>query len=109
MPKARLDWLVREYADFMSRAPAKGRFLFSMATVVISFFAPVLIGKLPPFSKLSFSDRIRALRKLESRPIGKVLIPLRAILCLIYYEHPEAAAIIALPDQAERLVHLRNK
>jgi len=109
MPAARLSWLVREYSDFMSRAPAKGRLLFTLATMVVSVLSPLLINKLPPFSRLSFDDRILALRALEASRFGKILIPLRAILCLIYYEHPEAAVIIGLPDQAERLVTLGKK
>ena len=109
MPKERLDWLVFEFNDFMNRAPAKGRFLFALAIIVVSILAPLLILKLPPFTRLTFHDRIRALRKLETRPAGKVLIPLRAILCLIYYEHPEAAADLQLHHKPAKLVQVAKK
>jgi hypothetical protein len=106
MPKARLDWLVAEYSDFLSRAPSSKRLLFAIASGVVSFIAPLLIAKFSSFASLSFSDRVRALRRLETRPVGKILIPLRAILCLIYYEHPDAARDLGIHTTPTRLVQL---
>jgi len=101
---ARLDWLIHEYQDFMSRAPSKQRLLFTLATLVVAFCGPLFILRFQSFSSLSLTLRIRALRRLETRPAGKILIPLRAILCLIYYEHPEAAAHLQLHHSPEKLV-----
>ena len=96
MDQARLDWLVYQYDDFMSRAPAKQRLLFSLATTILSILSPLFILRPVGFSSLTHQDKIRALRKFESRPVGKLLIPVRAILCLIYYEHPHAAEQLEL-------------
>ena len=109
MDSKRLEWLVREYCDFMSRAPTKQRFLFRTAVTVIAFLSPLFIWKIGPFSTLNFNDRIRALRRFEQRKIGRILIPVRAILCLIYYEHPDAAKTLGLPTERQPLTQLRRK
>ena len=70
IPKARLDWLVAEYSDFLSRAPSSKRVLFTIASAVVSLIAPLLIGSFSSLASLSFPDRVRALRKFETRPIG---------------------------------------
>jgi len=105
----RLEWLVREYCDFMSRAPKKQRFLFRTAITVIAFLAPLFIWKIGPFSTLNFRDRVRALRVFEHRKIGKILVPVRAILCLIYYEHPEAARTLGLVTERQNLTQVGRK
>ncbi|MEE2900687.1 MAG: hypothetical protein VYC39_00060 [Myxococcota bacterium] len=109
MDSKQLEWLVREYCDFMSRAPTKQRFLFRTAVTVIAFLSPLFIWKLGPFSTLSFNQRIRALRQFEQRKIGRILIPVRAILCLIYYEHPEAAKTLGLATERQPLTQLGRK
>lgn len=90
-PSERLDWVMDEYADFMARTTGRGRLLFFAAATTVSVVAPLLRRRLPPFRKLTLPERVRALRAFEASPLGGVLIALRAILCLIYYEHPDAA------------------
>lgn len=95
-PAARIAWLRGEMGDFLSRAAPLGRLLFVMGSLVVSLWAPVLVGSLPPLSRLSFARRVQALTKFESRRVAPVLIALRAILCLLYYEHPDAAQDVGI-------------
>lgn len=95
-PAERIAWLRHEFDDFTSRATGQGRFLFSIAARIISLVAPLLIGKLPTLRRLSIEDRVRALTRLEERPLAPLLIALRAILCLLYYEHPDVPPEIDL-------------
>jgi hypothetical protein len=95
-PADRIGWLRREYVDFMSRASGRGRFYFFSGALVVSIVAPLMIGKLRRFRKLSLEDRISALRRFEAHALGSILIALRAILCLIWYEHPEVARDVDL-------------
>ena len=106
---ARLDWLIHEYQDFMSRAPSKQRLLFTLATMGLAVIGPLFVFRLQSYASLSLALRIQALRKLETRPAGKILIPLRAILCLIYYEHPEAAAQLELHQRPEKLIKVGRR
>ena len=95
-PADRIEWLRREYVDLMSRASGRGRFYFAAGALVVSVAAPLMIGKLRLFRRLDLSERIAALRKFEAHPLGSILIALRAILCLLWYEHPEVAGEVDL-------------
>lgn len=96
-PAERLRWLMDQYADFMSRTTGRSRLMFSAAAWTISVLAPLLNRRWPPFRNLSLLDRIDALRAFEASPLSAVLIALRAILCIIYYEHPDVARALGLP------------
>lgn len=95
-PPERLAWVERELADLMSRAAPRGRFTFQLGAFAVSVVAPILVGRFPPFTKLTLPLRIEALRRLESRPLGVALIALKAVLCMIYFEHPDAAAEVGI-------------
>jgi hypothetical protein len=95
-PRHRIDWLRREYIDLMSRASGRGRFYFWAGALVVSIVAPLLHGTLRPFRRLSLADRIAALTKFEANVLGSILIALRAILCLLWYEHPEVAREVGM-------------
>lgn len=95
-PAARIEWLRREYVDLMSRASFRGRFYFGAGAWVVRVLAPLMIGKLRSFHRLSLSDRVLALRRFEAHPLGSILIALRAILCLLWYEHPEVVREIGV-------------
>jgi hypothetical protein len=90
-PAPRIDWLVRELSDFLGRTGAFSRLLLGaglLATVVI---APLLVGRLRPFSSLPFGDRRHALERFERSGLGLVLLPCKALLCILYFEHPDVA------------------
>ena len=95
-PEDRLQFLRRELNDLMARASPRGRLMFRLGTFAVSVISPLLIGRLPPFRRLPLNVRRAALQKMEARPIGAALIAVRAVLCLLYYEHPDAAAEIGI-------------
>jgi hypothetical protein len=88
-PAERIDWLLRELSDFVSHAGARTQLILRGGLVTASWLAPPLIGKAPPLAALSVTDRCRALEKLEHTPAGLPLLALKAMLCIIYYEHPD--------------------
>ncbi len=89
-PVERLEWLALELEDFLARAGARSRFFLSLMIGLVSFLSPVFIGRGPGVMRLALCDRIRALTTLERR-FGEPLIAVKALLCLLYYEHPDAA------------------
>ena len=95
-PADRIEWLRREYVDLMSRASGRGRFYFGAGSLVVALVAPLLIGKLRRFHRPALEDRVAALRRFEAHPLGSILIALRAILCLLWYEHPDVAREVDL-------------
>ena len=91
-----LDWACDEYGDLMSRATAKGRLIFLLATVVVSVFAPIGVRRLPGLHRLDLATRVRALSRFEEGRLGFALVAIRALLCLVYYEHPEVGRSVGL-------------
>ncbi len=90
-PAARLDWMTRDLADFFGHVTLRARLLFRACVATVYWLAPLLIAKLPPLSRLSIDDRVEALERLERTPLSMALLGAKAILCIVYYEHPDAA------------------
>ncbi len=88
-PSERLDWLMAELEDFTAQAGAQARLLLRGGLMAASWLAPPLVGKVPPLARLSISDRCHALEKLERTPAGLPLLAVKAMLCILYYEHPD--------------------
>jgi hypothetical protein len=90
-PRARLEWLSRELDDFVARAGARSRVVLRLSVTVVSIVAPLLVGKLGPLRSLSLAHRTEALERMERGSLALPLLAVKAILCILYYEHPDAA------------------
>jgi hypothetical protein len=105
-PPERLAWLRADVDDFLSRAGAKSRLVLRLSLLAVSVLAPLAIGRVPPLGRLSLAERSRAITKLERGAFALPLLAVKAVLCILYYEHPEAAREIgfdgACLTQAER-------
>lgn len=88
-PADRLSFVEREFEDFLARCGTQGRWSLSAMIWLATWLAPLLSFRLAPLWTLPLTDRVRALSKLERR-FGEPLLAVKAILCLIYYEHPES-------------------
>jgi hypothetical protein len=86
----RLTWVERETEDFLARSGARSRFMFSFMIWLTTWLAPILSGRFSPLYALPLESRVRALAHLEER-FSEPLLAVKAILCLVYYEHPDAA------------------
>jgi hypothetical protein len=89
-PSERLAYLEIEVEDFLARAGSQARWMLSCMIWLVSLAAPLFVGRLGALSALAPGERIRALERLE-RHFGEPLIAVKAILCLLYYEHPDSA------------------
>ncbi len=99
-PETRLNWLCLEMRDFLSRAGGKARLLFKVALFLGTWMAPLWVFRLPPLSLLSRERRIEALDRLEASAVGTPLFALKAIVSLVYYEHPDAARELGFDGRA---------
>jgi len=86
----RLGWVEREIGDHLENVGARSRLLLSLLVGVVTVLAPLSIGRLTRLGRLSIADRVRALSTLE-RALGEPVLAVKAMLCLVYYEHPGAA------------------
>lgn len=87
----RLTWLVNDLDHFLSHAGPRARTVYRLCLFAISSLAPALIFRLPPFRKLSLADRAHALERMEQSPAGLAVFGAKAILCILWYEHPASA------------------
>ena len=95
----RLQWLVEEADDFLARAGARTRFLIRLSAWLVNWFAPWAIFRFRPLRQLALEDRIAALTRLEQSPWSAPLLAIKALLSLLYYEHPEAAREVGFDGQ----------
>jgi hypothetical protein len=89
-PASRLDWLALELEDFLARSGTQTRVVFRLSLFVVSLLAPLSIGRLRSLESLPLRERVRALGRLEDR-FGPPVLAVKALLCVLYYEHPDAA------------------
>ena len=95
-PAGRIEWLCDDYADFIDKAGPRSELILGGALAVATWIAPVTIGKLPPLGRHDVATRCRALEALEKTKAGLPLLALKAMLCTMYYEHPDAAKEIGI-------------
>lgn len=93
-PAARLEWLCDDLDDFLQHAGPRARLVYRSCILAVSRYAPLLVRRPVAFSKLSPELRTEALEKMERGAGGLAVFGAKALLCFIYYEHPDAAAEI---------------
>ncbi len=88
---ARIDWLLTEIEDFLARAGPRTRFVLGVAVFAVNLLAPLSVLRFTSLRRLSLAERVHALRNLENSRLAAPLFAVKALLSLIYYEHPDAA------------------
>lgn len=98
-PPARLTWLGRELDDFLERIGPDARTSYLAGVLLVSLLAPLLSGSVTPLRRMSLDRRTKALDRMDSSFASGLLLAVKAMLCIIYYEHPDAAASIGFDGQ----------
>ena len=89
-PAERIEWLLHELDDFLFHGGPRVELLVRGGLTLATWAAPLLVAKRPPLARLSVEDRCHALELLEKTPAGLPLLAVKATLCILYYEHPDA-------------------
>ncbi len=90
-PPDRIAWLLAELDLVLTHAGWRSGGFYKLGLLVVTLLAPLMILRPVPLHRLSIADRVRALRNLEHSFAAAVVLGVKAILCLVYYEHPDAA------------------
>lgn len=93
-PKERLDWMEADLGDFFGHTSRRAGWLFRACVFTVTTFAPLLIGRLPGLSRLTVEERVEALERMEQTLLSMPLLAAKAILSIVYYEHPDASRAI---------------
>mgnify|MGYP001306813955 CR=1 FL=1 len=92
VPAERLDYAMAELVGYASRVGRVTRLALSFALWVMQLAPFLLFGIFRKFTSASAEIRQRCLRKLEGSRLGLVVVLLKTVLSMIYFEHPEALA-----------------
>lgn len=92
VPSERLDFAMAELCGYASRVGKLTRVALSFALTVLQFAPFLLFGVFRRFTSGSVELRRRCLRKLEPTRLGLILVLLKTVLSMVYFEHPDALA-----------------
>ena len=89
-----LDWVETELQDFVRSAGSWARFLLGSCMLVVQLMVPLFARKLATLRSLGLPERRLALERMEESGMSLPLLAVKAVICMVYYEHPDAAARI---------------
>ena len=84
----RLDWVARDLMDFMARSSGRAYLILRAALFALTFIAPLFVFMPVPLTWLSLRRRVHALERMEASPLGPAALAVKAILCMLWFEHP---------------------
>lgn len=88
----RLDWLVLEIEDQLARGGPQIRLTLALGTLAVVLLAPLHVGRLRTLGSLTVAERVHALDAMESGPLASAVLAVKALLCVLWYEHPDSQA-----------------
>lgn len=86
---ARIEWVAAELMDFMARAPGRARLLLTLSLFALTWVAPFFVWSFGPLAGLDLAARARALERVERSRLGPAALGSKAMLCLLWFEHPD--------------------
>ena len=102
-PSDRIEWLLGEIDVLLTRAGWRSGGFYKLGVFGVWLLAPLLIGRLPGLGRLPLTDRVRALTKMERSGLAVVVLGVKAIMCLMYYEHPDAVVETGHASECQRV------
>ncbi len=91
-PAARIDWVIDELEDYLAHSGPRAQMVFAASITAVSTLAPPFSGKARLLPMLTPEERAHAIERFEQTPLGLAVLGAKAMLCLIWYEHPEVRA-----------------
>lgn len=88
---ARIRWLCEKTREFAEDVGGKMAFVLRLGVFATTWVAPVMILRAPPLWRLPVSERVRALIRYESSPLGLTLFAVKGCLGINWFEHPGVA------------------
>ena len=92
-PAERLTFILDDITDFLRHAGKRGRMIYRLALFAVVWIAP-LTRLRRPLHLVPVNQRIQRLERMEETVFGLAFFLVKTILCILYYEHPDAEAEI---------------
>lgn len=90
--KERLDWLQDDFADFFAHAHGNARLILRASLFALMWVAPLFVFRPIPLTSLSLRRRALALERFEGSFLAPAALAVKAMLCLLWFEHPRTRA-----------------
>jgi hypothetical protein len=90
VPEERAAWAVNDLGSFLEHAGRRTSLLLAVATLVLEWCPLFFIGAFSRMSRLSNERLSRYLERFDRSRLALVLMLPKALLSLVYYEHPDA-------------------
>lgn len=90
-PRARLEQVCAQFDDILIQSSRQARLLLRFCLFLVSVIAPLFVLRVGPLRWLSLDKRIQALTRMEESFASAPIMAIKAVLCIVYYEHPDAA------------------
>lgn len=92
-PRDRIDGVVESASALLAATTVRSRLMFQVCLFAMLWVAPLFIYRAPGLGRLPLGQRVAALTAMEHSPTGAAMVlAIKAVLCMLWYEHPEAAA-----------------
>jgi HAMP domain-containing protein len=90
-PADRLDWVAAEVEDIAVHAGPRGLLVMRVVAALLSVLAPLWVRRFGTVAALALPARTVALQRMEDSFAAPLVLALKAILCTVWYEHPDVA------------------
>ncbi len=100
-PPDRIEWTLDDVEDFLAHSGPRARAIFQASILTLTTLAPLTIGRPVPLFALDYRDCARAIERFEATPLGLAVLGAKAMLCIVYYEHPDSAAEIGFDGRCQ--------
>lgn len=101
-PSDRLDWAIDDLEHFLALSGPRARAVFQASMLAVTTLSPLTIRRAGPLWRLRIEDRIEAIEAFEKTPLGLAVFGAKALICIVYYEHPDSAAEIGFDGGSKK-------
>ena len=99
----RLTWSLDELDDLVTRSSQRVRLAFYAALWFVSWLVPALAWRAMPLGRLDPNERVRVLERAEQGLLSPLIVVIKTLLCLVWFEHPASAAELGYDDPTAKV------
>jgi len=88
----RLSFIERDFGEFYARAQGNAPLILRVSLLALMYIAPLFVFRPGSLASLSLTKRAHALEKFEASPLAPAALAVKAMLCILWFEHATTQA-----------------